>query len=602
LKEENKTKKQLIRELIELRQKITELLNTDPEQRGIHSLTNEYEIRYRTLFDRSLFCAYLHDLQGNLFDANETALKLFGYTKEELPSLNILSLIPEEQRPVALQRIEEIFKSGAQKKPFEYLVKKKDGEYLWLEVEGALIMKHGRPYAIQGIARDITERRKAEEELLRIHHEWENIFHAIGHPTIILDEQHNILSANRATVKAVGADSQEELLGKKCYEIFHNASEPPKSCPLVKMLTSTKFEESEMEVEALGGVFLVSCTPVFDKKGNVQKIIHIATDITKRKRAEESLHASEERFRALTENTSDWIWEVDQSFVFTYTSPKVKDLLGYEPNEIIGKTPFDLMPNDEARRTSEISHSILASRKPFTSLENINLHKDGHQVIIETSGVPIFDKNGNFVGYRGIDRDVTERKLLEEGIRESEGKYRSLYQEFRGILDAIPDALVLLSSDLKVVWSNEVAAKNMNMSLDDFIGQHCYKVRHGRSEPCKMCPVLECFTSHKPKIIESSTSDGRIWELHVYPVFGDRGEVKGVIEAAHNITERKRAEEALKQHRKELIERINELEEFYNLAVGRELRMVELKKEIEQLKQLLEKYQIPLPKKTTSIR
>jgi two-component system, NtrC family, sensor kinase len=435
LKDENKTKKQLISELAALRQNITESLNTDLERKGIHPSTNEYELRYRTLFDRSLFCVYLHDLQGNLFDANETALKLFGYTKEELPSLNILSLISEEQRPVALQRIEEILKSGAQKKPFEYMVKKKDGEYLWMEVEGALIVKYGKPYAIQGIARDITERKKAEKELLRIYHEWEDIFHAIGHPTIILDKQHNILSANRATVKAVGGGSQEELLGRKCYEFFHNASEPPKKCPLVKMLTSTKFEESEMEVEALGGVFLVSCTPVFDEKGNVQKIIHIATDITARKRAEESLHASEERFRALTENTSDWIWELDQSFVFTYSSPKVKDLLGYEPNEIIGKTPFDLMPEHEAKNISEISHSIMASRKPFTSFENINLHKDGRQVIIETSGVPIFDKDGNFSGYRGIDRDITERKISEKALKKHERELQKRVKELEEFYD-----------------------------------------------------------------------------------------------------------------------------------------------------------------------
>ena len=171
----------------------------------------------------------------------------------------------------------------------------------------------------------------------------------------------------------------------------------------------------------------------------------------------------------------------------------------------------------------------------------------------------IFNAVNNAYIQSDVDRNMLERSLDLSSqellltndelkntlslLRESEGKYRSLYQEFLGILDAIPDALVLLSSDLKVVWSNEVAAKNMNMSLDDFIGQHCYKVRHERSEPCEICPVLECFTSHKPKIIESTTPDGRTWELHVYPVFGDRGEVKGVIEAAHNITERKRGEQ-----------------------------------------------------------
>jgi PAS domain-containing protein len=210
---------------------------------------------------------------------------------------------------------------------------------------------------------------------------------------------------------------------------------------------------------------------------------------------------------------------------------------------------------------------------------------------MQITSSPLKNSEGKIIAGIRVVRDITERKLLEEGIRDREGKYRSLFQEFRGILDAIPDALVLLSSDLKLIWSNEVAAKNMNMSLDDFIGQHCYKVRHGLSEPCEMCPVLDCFASHKPKIVESTTPDGRIWELHVYPVFGDRGEVKGVIEAAHNITERKRAGEALLKKEKELILRVKELEDFYGMAVGRELRMKQLKEEIEKLKEQLEKYE-----------
>jgi transcriptional regulator with PAS, ATPase and Fis domain len=215
---------------------------------------------------------------------------------------------------------------------------------------------------------------------------------------------------------------------------------------------------------------------------------------------------------------------------------------------------------------------------------------------LQITASPLKNSERKIIAGIRVMRDITERKLLEENIREREGKYRSLYQDFRAILDAIPDALLLLSKDLKVVWSNEVAAKNMNMSVDEFIGQHCYTVRHGQSKPCKICPVRECYSSRKPQIAESSTPDGRLWQLHAYPVFGNKKEVKGVIEVAHNITERNRAENALKQHRKELIERNKELEEFYNLAVGRELRMLELKKEIKQLQQLLEKYQIPLPK------
>jgi PAS domain S-box-containing protein len=161
-------------------------------------------------------------------------------------------------------------------------------------------------------------------------------------------------------------------------------------------------------------------SPLQDEEGKVIGIIGAARDVTESKKVEEILQASEERFRALTENTSDWIWEVDKSFVYTYASPKVKDLLGYEPNDVIGKTPFDFMPEREARRISEISHSILAAHKPFKSLENINLHKDGREIILETSGIPIFDKNGNFSGYRGIDRDITERKQARESLKQKE--------------------------------------------------------------------------------------------------------------------------------------------------------------------------------------
>ena len=136
----------------------------------------------------------------------------------------------------------------------------------------------------------------------------------------------------------------------------------------------------------------------------------------------EALRQSEERFRTLTESTSDWIWEVDANGVYTYASPKVKDLLGYNPEEVIGKTPFNLMPPDEAERVGAIFRDLVASQRSFERLENINLHKDGRHVVLETSGVPFFDKKDNLLGYRGIDRDITQRKVVEEALREREAE------------------------------------------------------------------------------------------------------------------------------------------------------------------------------------
>lgn len=154
-----------------------------------------------------------------------------------------------------------------------------------------------------------------------------------------------------------------------------------------------------------------------------------------RNRAEQELRRSEQKFRSLIETTSDWVWEVDKNGIYTYSSPKVKDLLGYKPDEIIGKRHTDFMSQDESDRISGLFRDIVASGKPFSRMENINFHKDGKQVVIETSGVPILDENGELLGYRGIDRDITERKKEEEKRRKLEASLqRSEKMEAMGSL------------------------------------------------------------------------------------------------------------------------------------------------------------------------
>lgn len=150
---------------------------------------------------------------------------------------------------------------------------------------------------------------------------------------------------------------------------------------------------------------------------------------TERKRAEEELHQSEERFRSLVETTTDWFWEVDENAVYTYSSPKIHDILGYEPAEVLGKTPFAFMPSEEAERVAIIFSSSAKCHRPFKLLDNTNVHKNGHHVVLETSGIPIFDGRGKFCGYRGIDRDITERKRNEEELRKAHNEMEQKVEE-----------------------------------------------------------------------------------------------------------------------------------------------------------------------------
>ncbi len=132
-----------------------------------------------------------------------------------------------------------------------------------------------------------------------------------------------------------------------------------------------------------------------------------------RRKAEKALVESEAKFRGLVESSSDWIWETDERGVFTYASPQVRDLLGYSPEEVLGKKPRDLTAKAGSRGRLE---TLLAERQPVRLVENVLRHRDGQDVFVETSGNPVFDSQGFFRGYRGIDRDISKRKKAEDRI------------------------------------------------------------------------------------------------------------------------------------------------------------------------------------------
>jgi PAS domain S-box-containing protein len=154
----------------------------------------------------------------------------------------------------------------------------------------------------------------------------------------------------------------------------------------------------------------------------------------------EALHQQQERFRDVAFCSADWVWEVDAQGRYTYCSDHVREVLGYEPEEVLGRTPFDLMPEDERARIGPEFAALAAERRPVVDMENRNLCKDGREVLLLTNGVPILDDAGNLLGYRGVDKDITEKKRAEAALRESEERYRGLFNQnltavFRSTLD-----------------------------------------------------------------------------------------------------------------------------------------------------------------------
>ena len=152
--------------------------------------------------------------------------------------------------------------------------------------------------------------------------------------------------------------------------------------------------------------------------------------------------------------------------------------MGYEPQEVLGKTPFDLMPKDQVEEMTKIFTETAKNKSRLHNLENLAVHKNGNIVVLETSGVPIEDEKGNLVGYRGIDRDITERKKTEQALRESEQLYRTLF-------DNSEDGFMLLepifdengkACDFRFLKVNSAYERQTGAKANDVLGKRASEV------------------------------------------------------------------------------------------------------------------------------
>ncbi|TAF13563.1 MAG: PAS domain S-box protein, partial [Nostocales cyanobacterium] len=217
--------------------------------------------------------------------------------------------------------------------------------------------------------------------------------------------------------------------------------------------------------EVIGVIAMFSQQPMTENTFTALGIVanEIAIGI-KRKQTEAALKESEERFRNLVETTSDCIWEMDENYTYTYISPKITEILGYQYKELLGKTTFDLMPPAEAERFRQILLPIISENKSFKCLENTNLHKDGHLVFLETSGIPIFNAAGKFVGYRGIARDITIRKQEADILKDTQ-------QRLQAILDNLPAFLYVLDTNNRYLLINKQFEKIFHIRQEQIIGK-----------------------------------------------------------------------------------------------------------------------------------
>ena len=189
-------------------------------------------------------------------------------------------------------------------------------------------------------------------------------------------------------------------------------------------------------------------------------------DMTEWKKIEEALEKSEERFRQVAENSQGWVWEVDNKGLYTYSNSMVEKILGYKPEEIVGKKHFyDLFHPEDLKTLKKAAFGVFSKKQSFREFINRNIHKNGKIKWLSTSGVPILDDNGNLLGYRGADTDITEQKKLEEALRESEFRFKMYFENVPLCYQSLDEGGYILNVNKK--WSDMIGYSRM-----EIIGRH----------------------------------------------------------------------------------------------------------------------------------
>jgi PAS domain S-box-containing protein len=260
---------------------------------------------------------------------------------------------------------------------------------------------------------------------------------------------------------------------------------------------------------------------------------------------ENRIHESEERFKQVAESAEEWIWETDAHGLYTYSSSAVQTILGYHPEEIVGKKHFyDLFTPDVRDELRQAASAGFARKETIRNLINPNVHKNGSTVILETSGIPILDQRGDLLGYRGTDTDITARTRAEESLKQSV----SLLQ---ATLESTADGILVVDSSGRITSYNKqfaemwylpddvVASRDDDRLLNHVLGQ--------LEDP-------EAFISKVRKLYahpgESSFDvlefkDERIFERYSLPQRVD-GKPVGRVWSFRDVTERKKAEHEIK--------------------------------------------------------
>ncbi|MCP4130513.1 MAG: PAS domain S-box protein [bacterium] len=341
----------------------------------------ESEIRYESLFNSSLQSIYLNDLEGNFIDANDAALELTGYSREEIQSLNFAALVDEDELLRVIGTLQEILKTGRQREMHHYKIKSKDGTYKYIETESTIIYSNGEPRALQGTARDITERIKAEEALKDSEERFRELAELLPQGVFETDTCGKFTYANKWAQDRFAISPDKPEMGLLSFDIISPEDRETAMRNFKQVLNDEKRSTQEYTATKRDGTpmpIIISADPII-REGEAVGIRGTVLDITESKKMTDALRKSEEQYRTILENIVDGYYELDLKGNFIFFNKAMCDILDYTEEE------------------------------PLTIFSIKYLHRNGTEHFLEISIDLIKNEQGEKTGFRGIIRDATHK-------------------------------------------------------------------------------------------------------------------------------------------------------------------------------------------------
>jgi PAS domain S-box-containing protein len=391
--------------------------------------------KFQSLIENSLTGVFIHQ-EGKIIYYNSKFREIFGL-KSENEIIEFGDIIDDSDMKELNSKLQDCYNGKIQDFRIELKGKAKKGKDKYVEMFAGFSVFSNKK-AVLGNILDISERYAAEQKLRKSEKKFRELLNFTPISIHEVDLEGRIKFVNNEVLRDSGYSlkdvlnkyvwdfTNDEVNRKLTKEFFVNIfNNHPKPKPAVIKVNDKKGEERISEIY---------WDYVYDDEGRTNGIIVVLADITEMEKSKAALMESEQKFKDLTEIASDWIWEINEQSYFTYTSDKVFDVLGYMPEELIGKRPREVMAKYELTRTLPFLENIFMKRSAFKMHECEFVHKNKSKVILEISGIPFYDEKGNLKGYRGTANDITQKKISQTELLSANTKLSSILDNVKNIV------------------------------------------------------------------------------------------------------------------------------------------------------------------------